>query len=62
MSSKWADGHAYFQPYRGEKWDHLRFDDVDRDGDIDIIANAEEHHDGGLRGGKALYLHRGRLV
>jgi hypothetical protein len=45
---KWADGHAYFYQYLGEKWDHLRFDDVDRDGDIDIVANAEEHHDGGV--------------
>jgi hypothetical protein len=42
---KWSDVSDTGSKGRGEKWDHIRFDDVDRDGDLDIVANAEEHYD-----------------
>jgi hypothetical protein len=29
----------------GEKWDQSIFYDVDRDGDLDVVANVEEFHD-----------------
>ncbi|AQG79054.1 hypothetical protein [Spirosoma montaniterrae] len=28
----------------GEKWDHCLFSDIDRDGDMDIVGNVEEHY------------------
>lgn len=37
-----------FLPSLGEKWDQVEFEDVDRDGDVDIVANCEEWwEDGG---------------
>jgi hypothetical protein len=43
---KWGDGGAKGQKrFQGEKWDHCRFADVDRDGDLDIVGNCEEHYD-----------------
>jgi hypothetical protein len=42
---KWSDGADTGQKFRGEKWDTLDFADIDGDGDLDIIANAEEHYD-----------------
>jgi len=39
---KWGDDFLGIGPYNGEKWDQCLFDDVDRDGDIDIVANCEE--------------------
>jgi hypothetical protein len=42
---KWADGTKTGRKFRGEKWDHCRFADVDGDGDIDIVGNCEEHYD-----------------
>ena len=43
---KWSDGFFDYSGYsgRGEKWDHMRFVDVDRDGDLDIVANCEEYY------------------
>ena len=43
---KWSDGFSAFSGYygHGEKWDHMRFVDVDRDGDLDIVANCEEYY------------------
>lgn len=40
---KWSDGFNSYRQWRGEKWDHLLFTDVDSDGDIDIVGNVEEH-------------------
>ena len=31
-----------------EKWDNCYFDDVDRDGDIDIVAKCEEYKNLGV--------------
>jgi len=46
---KWGSGPTMFLPSFGEKWDQVEFDDVDRDGDLDIVANCEEWwEDGGL--------------
>jgi len=42
---KWSDHSETLSRGRGEKWDHIRFEDVDRDGDLDIVANCEEHYD-----------------
>jgi hypothetical protein len=42
---KWGDGVDGQRKFRGEKWDHCRFTDVDGDGDIDIVGNCEEHYD-----------------
>jgi hypothetical protein len=39
---KWGSGKTMFLPIFGEKWDQVHFDDVDRDGDLDIVANCEE--------------------
>lgn len=45
---KWGAGQTMFLPTLGEKWDQVEFDDVDRDGDLDIVANCEEWwEDGG---------------
>lgn len=41
---KWSDGANTRRQWVGEKWDHLLFDDVDRDGDLDIVGNVEEHY------------------
>ncbi len=41
---KWGDGFIGIGTYNGEKWDQCLFGDIDRDGDIDIIANCEEFH------------------
>ena len=41
---KWGDGFIGIGMYNGEKWDQCMFEDVDRDGDLDIIANCEEFH------------------
>ena len=40
---KWSDGYNSRDLWLGEKWDHLLFNDVDGDGDLDIIGNVEEH-------------------
>lgn len=39
---KRAYGTAYKNKWFGEKYDFVRFADVDRDGDLDIVANIEE--------------------
>ena len=41
---KWGDGFIGIGMYNGEKWDQCLFEDIDRDGDIDIVANCEEFH------------------
>jgi hypothetical protein len=41
---KWGDGGTA-GGWRGEKWDNIRFGDIDGDGDLDIVGNCEEHHD-----------------
>lgn len=41
---KWSDGVNTGRKYQGEKWDHCRFADMDGDGDLDIVANCEEHY------------------
>lgn len=41
---KWSDGVNSGKRYTGEKWDHCRFVDIDGDGDLDIMANCEEHY------------------
>jgi FG-GAP-like repeat len=48
---KWGAGTTMFLPGLGEKWDQVEFDDIDRDGDLDIVANCEEWwEDGGKFG------------
>jgi len=42
---KWSDGYFPGNAFNGEKWDHIRFADLDRDGDLDIIGNCEEYYD-----------------
>lgn len=44
---KWGSGQTMLLPTLGEKWDGVQFDDVDRDGDIDIVANCEEWWENG---------------
>jgi hypothetical protein len=39
---KWGSGKTMAIPAFGEKWDQLRVDDVDADGDLDIVGNIEE--------------------
>jgi FG-GAP-like repeat len=39
---KWGSGDPMQLFTFGEKWDQVQFDDVDRDGDLDIVANCEE--------------------
>jgi hypothetical protein len=41
---KWSEGFFSGRTYQGEKWDHCRFVDLDRDGDLDIIGNCEEYY------------------
>ncbi len=42
---KWSDGFfGVGGKFNGEKWDMCEFRDVDRDGDLDIVANCEEFH------------------
>jgi len=41
---KWSDGVNSGRRYQGEKWDHCRIVDLDNDGDLDILANCEEHY------------------
>ena len=41
---KWGDGASGGRMFKGEKWDHCRFVDIDRDGDLDIFGNCEEHY------------------
>lgn len=41
---KWSDGYNSYNQWMGEKWDHLIPTDIDSDGDLDIIANCEEHY------------------
>ncbi|MCP4260684.1 MAG: VCBS repeat-containing protein [Planctomycetes bacterium] len=40
---KWADGFRGKGRFDGEKWDNFFFDDVDKDGDLDIVTNCEEY-------------------
>ncbi len=41
---KWGDGClGWRHGLQGEKWDQMIFDDVDKDGDLDIVANCEEY-------------------
>jgi hypothetical protein len=40
---KWSDGANTRDQWVGEKWDHLIPLDVDGDGDLDLLGNAEEH-------------------
>ena len=46
---KMADGSYFDRTSQGEKWDHMRFADVDRDGDLDIVGNCEEHYSEGRK-------------
>jgi hypothetical protein len=39
---KWGSGKTMAIPFYGEKWDQLDLTDVDRDGDLDAVANCEE--------------------
>jgi hypothetical protein len=41
---KMGDGANTYHQWVGEKWDHCLFSDVDRDGDLDIVGNVEEHY------------------
>jgi len=40
---KWGEGMLGVSA-NGEKWDQVVFEDIDRDGDLDIVANCEECH------------------
>jgi len=42
ITIKWGDGFVGLGKYNGEKLDQCLFEDVDLDGDIDIVANCEE--------------------
>jgi len=42
---KWSDGMYSGRTWQGEKWDHCRFFDMDKDGDLDLIANCEEMYE-----------------
>jgi hypothetical protein len=41
---KWADGFRGLNVMNGEKWDQIVPVDVDRDGDLDLVANVEEYN------------------
>lgn len=41
---KWSDRYSPAGEFNGEKWDHCRFRDIDRDGDLDLIGNCEEYY------------------
>ena len=41
---KWGGGFIGLGRYNGEKWDQCIFEDVDLDGDLDIVANCEEYN------------------
>jgi hypothetical protein len=41
---KWGDNFNGIGMYNGEKWDQSILEDLDRDGDLDIVANCEEFH------------------
>jgi len=41
---KWSDGFSTSHRWQGEKWDHMRFVDMDQDGDLDIVGNCEEYY------------------
>jgi hypothetical protein len=41
---KWGDGFCGMNELNGEKWDQLIFQDIDSDGDWDIVANCEEYN------------------
>jgi len=45
---KWGDGADLGRRFRGEKWDNFIFSDVDRDGDLDLVANCEEYTELGV--------------
>jgi hypothetical protein len=51
---KWGDGFNGGHVFVGEKWDQFLFHDIDRDGDLDIVANVEEFH--GRGPGEKVYL------
>ncbi len=51
---KWSDGFSAPKSWQGEKWDHMRFVDVDRDGDLDIVGNCEEYYSAEGGGRKTL--------
>ncbi len=40
---KWGDGFVGGSMWKGEKWDNIRFEDIDGDGHPDIVANCEEY-------------------
>lgn len=42
---KYSDGVFSGYRFQGEKWDHMRFIDLDEDGDLDILGNCEEYYD-----------------
>jgi len=45
---KWGSGKKSWWPMFGEKWDQADIVDIDKDGDLDIVANCEEWwEDGG---------------
>lgn len=41
---KWGDGFRGLGTFNGEKWDQVILEDIDGDGDLDILANCEEYN------------------